>query len=718
MRRRTPVRIQLDAAECGAACLGMILERYGRYVSPALLREKCEVSRSGSSAAAIVRAAHAYGLSGKGLRVELNQLASVSLPAIIHWRMSHFVVLEGFNRSFLWINDPAAGHRRVSWNEFNRCFTGIALTFSTRDDFRRGGTKPTLGGGVTSRLRGFGSVIIYCFLASLLAVVPTLFFAIGCQVFIDAAIVRGDQTPVRPLMWILLAAVVVQSVLFWLKAIGLRGLRRSMKHRLADQFFNRLFHHSLLFFDRRYPAELASRVRLNDQVAETISHGAINTLAGLCAGLCYFFVLIALSPTLSTAVLLLLLSNGLFLWIASRGRIELAQQMARSEGQLQGSSIEAVDSIESIHAANMQFFTFRRWHHFWRQTVQQRIHVQASAAKLASLSSLTTLLSGTAVIGLGGYLVLNSEMTLGTLIAFQILMPFLTAPVSQVIQLGSQLQVLTADLARLDDVVQSGRVDSESAESVRADKDYTALDDFKTAELNVQGLCFGYTTSGNDCLNDVSFEVGSGEWLGITGTSGSGKTTLARLLAGLYPAAAGQIRWNGTAIEDLDTGWFKRQIGYVDQVSTLFPATLRENLCFGQAIASDDRLIALCAELGLSEMLGALPMGLGTWIEEDGRNLSGGEKQRIDLARALLPRPAVLILDEATSALDPEMESAALSAIRKSNSMCLFISHRPSVLQQCDKVLFLDSGSIDDCDHHSQLVARNDAYRRLVGGET
>ena len=712
MQKRTPIRRQIDAAECGAACMGSLLQYHGRYVPPSVIRQQCEVSRDGSKAAALIRAGKHYGIESRGFRASADQLDQLTLPAVIHWRNSHFVILEGFNKRTVFINDPATGHRRFSWKQFKTRYSGIALTFSPTAFFEKGGQPPRLFQSLVARLENRGGVILYCFIAALVATVPTLFFAIGCRVFVDDCIIRGDSFSVRPLLWILLAAMVIQSLLFWIKATCLRDFRVSLKQTMSRQFLDRLMNKPVLFFTKRFTSELACRFRLNDRVAESMSHLALDSVSGLMASACYAAVLIALCPPLALVAILLISLNLVLIRSLNRSRTEMSQQLAISEGQLMGVAVETANSIEVVQATGLQEFVFKRWHHYWRETVQSRLKIETSNTHIGSFSNLSSLLASTAVIGVGSLLVIQGTTTLGTLIAFQLISPFLTQPIVKFVEAVSQLQVLMGDLAKLDDVIELENVAENAGE--RSDK----IEKQHGLGLQAKDLCFGFQADGTGLLENVSLELPKGDWLGLAGPSGSGKSTLARLLGGVYPLTKGFLQVGDRELRKLNSAQRAEVIGYVDQESVLFPGTLRENFCFGTDQFSDKAILNVCEELNLLDMVQTFPGGLGGLVMGNGENVSGGERQRIDIARALLVNPELIILDEGTSALDHVSEQAVIDAIRKRGMTCIMVSHRVSVLKQCDRIELLRNGNQIASGSHQVLLADCAQYRTLLDSDS
>jgi len=720
-RVKTPVRIQLDSAECGAACLGIILEFLGSYVPPSVLRAQCEVSREGSNAAAIVRAARTYDVDCKGYSLDLHSLSSVTLPAIIHWRMSHFVVLEGFNQANFWINNPAVGRYKVSLHEFSQAFTGISLCFHPLPTFRATGRKSGLASKLWGRTSGYRSALSYCILAAVLAVFPVILFAVGCKVFIDSVIIGGDDLLARPITWILAIAVAFQVTLVWMKHSVMNRMRFRLSQSLALQYTTNLLNQNLLFFTRRYPAELAGRVQLNSEIAESITHGLTDAVCGIATAMLVLLCLMALDVRLASVLALFFIANVGLIWKTGNVRAEISQQLGQSQGKEQATIIETISSIDTVKSSGMERFLYTRWHNFLRQSTQQRIDLMQSNAWLTSFTSFFSLLATTAVIGGGVLLVITGRMSIGSLVAFQVLLPFIANPLADFVRLAARLQIVGANLSRLDDVAQeqesTSHVSTNQLDSFGSSLHVQTSTGFKTnveASIEVCDLSFGFGHATTGCLNKVSFNVSSRSWLGITGVSGSGKSTLARILARLYQPSEGSIKLNGADIRSIDRDTWARIVGFTDQQTVLYPGTIREHLLASGSKFDDEYLLEMLDRLQMGNAISRLPNGLGT-ICRDGEPLSGGEVQRLDIARVLLQKPLILILDEVTSGLDASTEQSILAEVKKANSMTVLVSHRPAVLTQCDIVLFLENGSIRSIGSHSELRENDDAYRRLVG---
>ena len=726
MRKKTPVRIQLDFAECGAACLGIILEYYGRFVPPAVLRQKCGVSRAGSNASSIVKAARYYGLKADGQRIEPNQLGTVNLPVIAHWQMAHFVVIEGFNRFHVWINDPATGHRKVTWREFDSSFTGIVLSMQPGDDFQRGGEKRSVFQSVGSRLKGYHAAIWHCLITSILMVIPILFFTTAGLVIVDEAIVRQDGDWVRPILWIMVAATLLHVLLFWTRNTRLRYLKMAMTVGMSRKFLNALLHLPLAFYSQRYPSELANRIQLNDRVAQTLAYEMLESLSDLAAAFCYSLILFSLSPGLAIVSLSLLLLNALLLAILGRRRMGLGQQFAISEGEFMKMGIESVESIETIKACGMQDASFNKWNHLFRKSLEGRQTIESSTVILVAASMLTTFLSASAIVGLGGFWVISGDVTLGTLVAFTVILPFLSKPVQNGVQLVGRIQVLFADMVRLDDVIDGHEEGVRAVEEAMGTQQQLqpqaaplASADAQTNgfEYQVRDLSFGYSADATGVLESISFSLQPGKWLGITGPSGSGKTTLARMLGRLHYPTSGDIIFQGRNLNHWLAEDLRAAVAYMDQETVLFEGTLRENLLFPDGHCPDEQLLEVCDEVNLLHLVQSKSEGLGAPIEEGGKNLSGGERQRVDLARLLAHDPQVYILDEGTSALDETTEKLVLDAFKKRNRTCIFVTHRPNVLQRCDQVMFVQDGEIAAQGQHAVLMQELSDYSGLFGGE-
>lgn len=689
-RVHTPTVCQLEAVDCGAACLGMVLGYYGRHVPLAQLRRDCGISRDGSRASKLVAAARYHGLEAKGWKKDLEGLRGLAPPYIVFWQFRHYVVVEGLDRRGVWINDPAAGRRRVGWQEFSDSFTGVVLTMAPGKEFVRQGHAPALLPAVGRRLRGAGAALSYALAATLLAVVPTLLLAAGAAVFVDFVIVQQHRDWMRPAAWLMLAAALVLGWLLVLKQGALRRLHQALAERFSTTFVRHVLALRLEFFAHRFPGEVAHRWRLNDRVAEALTGRVADAALGLATLAVYAPLLALLSWPLSLVVAGLALANLLALRHAHQRRTEASQQLALEESRFMAASVAGLQAIETIKAGGLEDGFFGKWAAYHGRAVEARQRVELAAVPVQSLALLSEVLATAVVLVLGAWQVIAGQLTLGALFAYQVLVRQFLAPVKELVGLSGAVQDLRAHLLRLDDVLEAAPA---------------AAPRESPPGLRLRGVSFGYSPVDPPLVQDLDLELSPGKWTALVGPSGSGKTTIARLAAGLYEPQAGTVEGASAAV------------GYVDQDIALFSGTVRDNLTLWNDGLDDHALREACADARVWDVIEELPGGLGAELDEGGANLSGGQRQRLEIARALAARPWCLILDEATSALDVETEGDVVGRLRGRGLACLLITHRAAALAACDEILVLEGGRIVERGTHAALLATGGRYAALVGQE-
>jgi ATP-binding cassette subfamily C protein len=719
-RVRTPTVLQLEAVECGAACLGIMLAHHGRHVPLAELRRACGVSRDGVKASKVVQAARNYGLEAKGLALEVDGLADVPTPFIAFWEFNHFLVVEGYGGGGkVFLNDPAGGHRTVTWEEFGNGFTGVVLTMKPGPNFSRGGKRARLLPALAARLRGRFTAIAYCLAAGLLLVLPALITSACCAAFVDAVLLEHRALWVRPLLLLLLAAAGVQFCLHALELTALRRARAALAARDAGRFFWRLLHLPMSFYAQRYPGEVSHRLRLVDKISGALSGKIAGTGVGLATMGLYGVILACFDWQLTAVGVAFAALNFLALRSVYARRTEASQRLAQDEGRLAAASIAGIQAIETLKASGMEGGYFAKWAGFQGKAVVARQELERSALAVGVLPSLLDALTTALVLALGGWKVLAGQMTLGALIAFQMLMHRFLEPVDELVRLGGTLQEIHADLLRLDDVMLTPAAPGLEDEGPGAgdggqQEGSSAAPPRLRGEVEVSGLSFGYSPLSPPLFEDLNLRVPPGRWVALVGGSGSGKSTVARLIAGLYDPWGGDIRFDGRKRSEIPRSVMTSSLAFVDQDILLFEGTARDNLSLWDATVSDEELLRACRDAEALEVLRKLPGGLDAPLLEGGANLSGGERQRLEIARALVNNPTVLILDEATSALDAETERRVARNLRRRGCTCLWIAHRLSTVRGCDEILVLDRGRLVERGRHDDLVAANARYADLI----
>lgn len=719
-RMRTPTVLQMEAVECGAAALGIVLGYYGRIVPLAELRRQCGVSRDGSTAANVVKAARLYGMKAKGFKKSLEALRQVRCPCIVFWNFNHFLVVEGWGPDRVYLNDPAAGPRTVSWREFDEAYTGVALAIEPGEDFRRGGRKPRLLWALGERLQGNGGAIAYCILVGFLLVLPGLAIPALTQAFVDQVLVQGRQDWLLPLLTGLGMVAGLRSVLAWLQLRHLRRLKVRLAVQYSSQFLWHILHLPMTFYAQRYPGEIAYRLGLNDKVADVLSGRLATTVIDVTMMVFYALVMVQYDRVLTAITIVFAGLNLLALQSISRQRVDANIRLGLEYGKVASVAIAGLQSIETLKSSALESDFFARWSGYYTKAINAQQELSTQSQILSTLPFLLSSLAALLLLIVGGFRVMDGRLSIGMLVAFQALTWSFLEPVNRLVSLGSTLQELEGDLSRLEDVLSNSLDSPETASpatvppsSLQPAMSYPALQ----GQVELRQITFGYSPVSPPLIADFSLLIDPGQRVALVGGSGSGKSTIAKLIAGLYRPWQGEIYLDGRPLPEIPRRVLTTAIATVEQDLLLFAGTVRDNLTLWDSTVPDRDLLRACRDAAIDEVILTLPGGLDAQLLEGGANLSGGQRQRLEIARALVNNPAVLIMDEATSALDAETERLIDQNLRRRGCTCLIVAHRLSTIRDCDEIVVFDRGKVVQRGTHEQLYAEEGAYFQLIRSE-
>ena len=714
-RLRTPTILQLEAVECGAAALGMILAYHRCYVPLEVLRIECGVSRDGSKASGITRAAREHGMTARGFRKEVQELAALPLPAIVFWNFNHFVVLEGFHDGRAWLNDPARGRRSVSSREFDQAFTGVVLTFEPGPDFRREGHPPSVVRSLRKYLEGLKRPVSIAIALGLALVLPGLAIPWLVGRFVDDVLVAKTDDLATALLLGLIVAAVARAVLLWIQARVLTDTFGEASQKASFRFFSKALSLPMEFYSQRSPGEIAGRVDLNERVAETVSTELAGLVLDVLTASFFFILMIRLEPGLTVIVLGFLLIE-MFAWRALAARsAEISQQVSVQGGKLAGVATGGLANIDSIKAGGQENALYLKWLGLHVQFMNTVAQAQRQTLALAQIPSVVGLASNLAVLGIGTFRILQGLFTVGDLMAFQVLLAGFTAPVQALFNATQKMQTLKGDLSRLDDVLNYADEPGVST-APRMEGPPTQR---AAQTLEFRNVTFGYNRGESPLLFEFSLTVEPGKRVALVGASGSGKSTVARLAAGLFHPWEGQILYGGKPISEWPRADLAAAIAFVDQDVVLFEGSVRDNLSLWDSKVAEEAIHQALRDAAIETEITRRARGLDSQLDEGARNLSGGQRQRLEIARALARSPALLILDEATSALDPSSEAAVERNVRRRGITSLVIAHRLSTVRDADEILVLDHGNVMERGTHAELAAiEGGQYAALVAGES
>ncbi|MDT0309348.1 NHLP family bacteriocin export ABC transporter peptidase/permease/ATPase subunit [Streptomyces sp. DSM 44917] len=703
----------MEAVECGAAALAMVLGHYGRFVPLEELRVACGVSRDGSRASNLLKAARSYGLTARGMQMDVAALgAEVAAPAVLFWEFNHYVVYEGMTRRLgrrgVRINDPAKGRRFVPMEEFDTSFTGVLLTFEPGERFRRGGRRPGVLGAMPARLRGMSGTMLAAVLSSLLLVVVGACVPALSRTYIDTFLLGGQDSLLGVLFASMAAALLLTATLTGLQQANLLRGRVIASTLGSARFLRHLLRLPVTFFTQRSPADLVQRLQSNDTVAETLARDLAAAGVDATVVVLYALLLWTYDPQLTVVGIGIALLNVVAMRVVLRLRATGTQKLRADSARLTNTAYSGLTLIETIKATGGENGFFRRWagQHATTLDVQQRLGVPSAwlgivAPTLAGLNSALILL-------IGGPRAVEGALSVGLLVAFQSLVTSFTAPITRLNGVAGRIQDFAADVTRLKDV-ENFPVDPLFSRPAPAGGTRRL-----TGHVVLENVTFGYSPLDPPLLKDFSLSVGPGQQVALVGASGSGKSTVSRLISGLYAPWEGTIRIDGTRLEDVPRGALASSVSFVDQDVFLFEGTVRDNVALWDPSIDDEAVTAALRDAAVLEVVARRPGGIRSRVEQDGRNFSGGQRQRLEIARALVRRPTVLVLDEVTSALDAATELLIMDNLRRRGCACVIIAHRLSTVRDSDEILVLDRGTVVERGRHEHLVAAGGAYARLV----
>lgn len=720
-RVSTPTILQMEAVECGAAALAIILGFYRCFIPLAELRQVCGVSRNGSNAANIVKAAEKYGLKAAGYRLELESTRKLTPPFIAFWEFNHFVVVEGFEGQIVYLNDPAVGQRQISLEEYDRSFTGIVLTFAPDINFRSRGQPPNIFPSLFRRFIKSNSKLelIYLVIVGFLLTIPGLAIAIFSKIFIENVLIENRLDWLRPLLsFIIVIALLELLLLFW-QYQGLRRLQTRLSMIFSTEFIEHILCLPTSFYDQRSPGEIGSRFMLNNTVAQLLSGELSKTLIDVVMMSVYCIIMLTYSVPLTLIALLMAGINALGLNWFARQRKDTNLRLGLEMGQAMATTISGLQAIETIKGAGIETYFFNRWAGLYSKAINSQQELAVPSQILSILPSTLNSLTNMTLIIVGGLQVMRGEMSLGMLVAFQALMQLFLEPILRLVGMGSILQEIFGDIARLDDVLDNP-IPEEQNFFQFADLSLNPTAPLQNQQLKLEGkvsfkdIYFGYSPIDKPFIESFNLSIEPGQRVAIVGGSGSGKSTIAKLLLGVYQPWQGEILLDDILKKDIPRAVLNQSIGYVSQGSVIFAGTVQENITLWDKTISDLDIVQAAVDANIHFKIMTLPMGYQSYLLEGGMNLSGGERQRLEIARALVRNPTICIFDEATSALDTAAEEQVMLSLQSRGLTCIFIAHRLSTIRNCDQILVMEKGKVVELGTHTELWQEKGAYYRML----
>ena len=709
---KVPVVMQLEVLECGAASLTMIMHYYRKWIPLEQARGDCGVSRDGANAKNIILAARSYGMEAKAWRVDPEDLiAEGPFPCIIHWGFNHFVVLCGFRHGKAVLNDPARGRVEVSMEEFDQEYTGVMITVEPGPDFEPSGKRKTVFSYAKQRLAGTSSAVIFVVLTTTISSLMGIISPVFGRVFLDRLLSGRNPEWLTPFIVAMSAFAIINIVVLWIATVYSLRIQGKMEAVGSSSYLWKVLRLPMQFFGQRMAADIADRQATNAAIAGTL----VNTFAPLALNtLMMLFYLVAMLkysvPLTAIGILAIIINMGMS-FVISPKRVNLTRVQMRDNAKLSSATASNIRMIETIKASGAEKGVFGRWAGFQASVNTQQYKYIWVNTFLSAAPAVVTSLTNMAVLGAGVYLVLHGSFTVGMVMAFQGFMSSFMAPANKLIAAGQSFQEMITQMERVDDVM-SYPTDPYLEEKPKTEE-YQKL----TGAIEMKDIVFGYAPLGDPLITDFNLTIKPGQKIALVGRSGCGKSTLAKLLSGLYQPWSGSITFDGHPIEEIDRNVFIGSVAVIDQSVTLFEDTIAANIKMWDTSIEDFEMIMAARDADIHEDIVLRPGGYQHKLSENGRDFSGGQRQRLEIARALAQDPTICILDEATSALDAKTEYEVVRSISMRGITCIIIAHRLSTIRDCDEIIVLDRGHVVERGTHEELMEKGGAYTRLVTSE-
>ena len=707
-RVKTPTIYQMEATECGAASLTMVFGYYGKFLPLEQMRIETGVSRDGCNAKNILRAARKFGMEAKGYKKSLEGLLEMEAPCIIHWNFNHFVVWEGVQGKYAYINDPAMGRRKLTMEELDDCYTGVVLAFQPTESFEKSKKKKTLMSFIKKRLKGQTGTITALFTIGLLMVFPGMVIPVFSQFFIDEIISAGHDDWMSVFLAVMAFTVLFKQGLTYYRGMLLQRFQNKMALTSAHEFLSHMFRLPMSFFDQRYSGDLAQRVDNNNNVSTFLAGELAETVLNIFVAAFYLILLLVYSPLLTLIGIFNVVFNLVVVKLSSNSISSMTMKFQQDQGKLVGSLFAGLNITATLKASGAESGYVSRIQGNYAKTTLLEQKIGKRQEILNAIPTAANEITSVLVLMLGGLLVIKGNLTAGMLVAYTSLLDSFTDPVNKLVQFVQKIQTLKADMSRVEDIMKYEE-DGKFKENQKVPMTMKL-----EGVVDLEDISFGYSILENLLVEGFNFHLNSGSSIAFVGASGCGKSTVSKIVSGLYLPWGGEVRMDGVPVANIPKEILSSSISTVSQEITLFSGTIKDNLTMWNKSVMDVDIVKAAKDACIHDVITSKPGAYDFKLAEGGSNLSGGQRQRLEIARALVTNPSILIMDEATSALDPVVEKEIIDNIKRRGCTCVIVAHRLSAIRDCDEIIVMDRGKIVQRGNHEELSKVDGHYQRLI----
>ncbi len=712
---KVPVVMQMEALECGAAALDMILAYHGKWVPLEKVRADCGVSRDGSNLRDMAAAANFYGLKVDAYRCGLDDVKSFPVPAIIHWNFNHFVVLNGFKKDKAVINDPARGTVEVSMDEFDRSFTGVIVCFEKTEKFIADGKQKSVMEFAKKRLKGTLVPFIFVILTGLLVTFIGIINPVFTRVFMDKILTGENPDWLIPVISGMAILIVFQIIVQAINIVYMLKIKGKLSIVANSIFMWHVLRLPMHFFSQRQIGDISMRQTSNESIADTLIQSLAPIVLNVIMLVFYFFMVVNISWQLTLLGLTAVIINMFLANYISQKRINITRVQIRDAGKLASTTVSGIEMIETIKSAGAENGFFEKWAGYQASVNSSIVRFLKVNEYIGSIPDILQGFTNMAILLIGAVFIMQGTngFTPGILMMFQGYLGKFIEPLESFRGIGQQLQEMRTSMERIEDVMNYepdvDYKDSDFDENI----EYTKL----TGEVEIDNISFGYKPLGEPLIKDFNLKLKPGSRVAFVGASGCGKSTLAKLISGLYTPWSGEIKFDGQPIKKIKREVFTSSVAVVDQDVILFEDTIAANIKMWDDSIEDSSMIMAAKDAQIHEDIMKKDGGYNHKVLEGGKNFSGGQRQRIEIARTLAQDPTIIILDEATSALDAKTEHDVIESITDRGVTCIIVAHRLSTIRDCDEIIVLDKGKVVERGTHEELFKNNGAYVKLITTE-